>query len=351
MPIGLIISLLVGLTVTVAALVIVAANRYNKEFKKEVKIEDDKVEKLYLKRVYIYAFLACAGLTGVIILLIELVFRNDWIRNCYSSFNSDTTVSIIVGMMGTFATAALGVITLLYSKSESWYNEQSLQIKKKDSDEYVNAINTKLAESVKAINEELRQKENERKAANHKRETQLMMQVVQEYISSMGGSKAFIIDREVQWCEKSILSSYPAIETYIDRNTNDICLMLFPKVKLPVYYDIKVEKIEIIFDDVQVQKLSLVKDISYDISINSISVYIPSDSTGADKLILFQKRRFDDKYQKCICSLRLSMKDRYSDNDEEIKKLDVFFDLRQCHDNRFEKWSQFFMGDIHIKGE
>ena len=215
----------------------------------------------------------------------------------------------------------------------------------------MNAINTKLAESVKAINEVLRQKENERKAANHKRETQLMMQVVQEYISSMGGSKAFIIDREVQWCEKSILSSYPAIETYIDRNTNDICLMLFPKVKLPVYYDIKVEKIEIIFDDVQVQKLSLVKDISYDISINSISVYIPSDSTGADKLILFQKRRFDDKYQKCICSLRLSMKDRYSDNDEEIKKLDVFFDLRQCHDNRFEKWSQFFMGDIHIKGE
>lgn len=45
------------------------------------------------------------------------------------------------------------------------------------------------------------------------------------------------------------------------------------------------------------------------------------------------------------------MKDSYGDSNEDIKKLNVCFNLRQCHDNEFEKWSRFSVGDIYVKGE
>ena len=332
-----------------------AKQKYNNEFVNVQKDINGKVyanKKLELRPLYRYVFISCILIAIALVFIIEGVFRSPIIQNCYSSFDADVTIQVIVGIIGALATSILGVITIIYSKSESYYNEQLLLLVQEQKNQNQEKIKKELEEHIEAITTELQQKERERKEEIKKKEKQQILQTIHEYFNGLNINSAYLVEIGIQWNNNVDMFLYPAISRFVDRDKSELCLILFSRERLPVYIDILLQKVTMSFNDGS--KCSLCfenKNDQYNIGLDAISIYFPYNNTeGFENLFLFWKRKYDCTYEKCKCELELQIKDKYIVQEESIQdSLLVSFELVQCYDENDGYLSEFSIKNVEIK--
>lgn len=310
-----------------------------------------KLTKINPGKLYMLSSAAVIGVATCLFLLIELLFRFPCVQNCYSSFDSGTTIQILVGIMGASATVLLGIITIIHSKIESFYSEQILSIQQQESDRNQEKRKKELQAYINSLHDEYVAKERERENEIAKKEYHQMLQTVYEYFDSFEFGKALIFGKDIQFKSKSDILLYPSIFRYIDRDKDELCVSIMPKGRLPVYFDILLKTINITFNNGKKLTFDLERN-QYDMNLDSISLYFPYDIENISSLVLFNNAKSIDLNDSCVFELVFDIIDKSITKSCKVQtEISLLFELSQLYTYKEKGLPEFLVKNVRINSK
>lgn len=286
-----------------------------------------------------------------ILILIEIFCRIPQLENVRSSFDTGTTVQIIVGIMGAAATVMLGCITIAFSKEESLHNEEMQKILNKENQEKINIMRKESEVYINGLMSEYNLRLQETINEIRKKSRNQLIKLALDYFYGFESTICYMYDIRIQSSESEIYSLFP-ISKFIDRDKKEICLLLKPKVTCPIISSIRLTDIHIQFLNGQTLEMKDDKNNYSSIVHDSLSIYFPIGISGINNLINFQKGKyhFAEEYRKCTFCLKFELNDEAIVDDGYVRqKVKVSFKLQQLYTQRTKYMPEFRIENVEIE--